>query len=521
MLSRLLLAGALVAGPCSSPILAQSLGPAFTIRSSPTIIPQVCDVTYDVTRDVYGVVFGRADGTLRVQRFRASGTLVGDEVNVGSGYNARIVDLNLRNRFVVLWQSGDAILARIVDPASGLTSGTVTLASSVTAWSMDAAGDATTVDDDVLVVYCSDRLVLGAQLNVSATFQLQVVSQVPIRVGSASTSYARITESVGPSGRLLVAWSEASATSTRILGTVITKELGVLRGAFSIDPSGPEGREVRGIDGDGENFVVAYTKREPANTGISDVFARAVSFDFASGTTHVGGQQAIEADANDNEGFPTVAFTGSSHLVAYIDGTVSQSDVHGRSVEPFACRLCEQRFGLDSNNVDAGYLCASVAERAAGASTAVALVVWTRQIGGGSGTTIRGRLYTPEVGTSRQLGGGCGGGGTAYAACSRHGNSEFRLRVKGALPGNALVVLSPRRIDMACTACTLVPDPLVGVLLNGTVDSTGAGEVRLPIPNSTGLIGGRVYAQWLALRASGPCPLIAAHLSTAIEVEIQ
>lgn len=501
-------------------VAGQQLDPPFTIRSSSTIGTTVCDVAYDVTRDIYAVVYRGNDGYIRVQRFRRSGARIGGALTVGHGFAARIADINLRNRFVVLWQTSGVVFARIVDPASGAVSRTVTLTSSATTVGgrgFDVASNGSIISDDVIVVWGRSRDVIGIELQVTASFQLRIGNAVTIDSASTAVTDVHISRGGGPIDRHLVAWGEANQTNIR--GAIVTGTLQVLDTSIRIDSSGAERRFVDGIDGDGENFVVAYTKRESTSGSLSHVFARAVTFDPTSPTSTVAKpERVIEADPNDQEFGPTVAFTGSSSLVSYADQTGGESDFYAKSVEPYSCHLCEPQFGLDSNNGGTGPICSSVADRAVGGRSEGALVVWItfRTISGRGVATIRGRYYAAEDGAVRFQGGGCGAGGSTIAACARRGFGHFRVRNVDTQSGTRFLVLSPIRIDMDCGPCRLVPDPLLGVVV--AVRGT---SVVMPLPNDAGLVGAKFYAQWILVRSGAPCASFPGHFSDAVEVEIQ
>src|SRR5690606_18770351 len=148
---------------------------------------------------------------------------------------------------------------------------------------------------------------------------------------------------------------------------IVDRSLRVLDTAIRIDSSGAERRFVDGIDGDGENFVIAYTRREATTGSSSDLFARAVTFDPGSpATTCARPEQVVEADRGDQAFGPTVPLPGSSSLVAYADHPGGGSDFYAKSLDPYSCDLCEPQFGLDTSNGETGLICSSVADRAVG-----------------------------------------------------------------------------------------------------------------------------------------------------------
>lgn len=509
MTKSLLLACLCCAVPSAA---AQQIGSPFTIRSSPTISrTSSCDVAYDVTRDVYAVVYRRLDGIVRVQRLSSTGRLLGGEISIGRG-EGRIANISSRNRFVVVYQRGSTISARIVDPASGALSNPLTVTTSSDA-TFAVGGEATTVDDDIVVVWARNGQIIGAQVSVSSTFQLSRFGERTIGSSGAQFPHIVISTSGGSAGRYLVAWEERANTVLR--GAIITRNIGLLD-TFLIDvvPSGQRGF-VTGADGDGGSFVVGYQH------GFG-VFARGLTLDPLSNTTAVGPERVIEADSNRAEELPTVAHIGASSLIAYRERT-SGSDFYAKSVDPFSCQICEPQFDLDTPNGGRGEKVESISDSAAGGSGERVFIAWLRHesVNGTSVATIRGRFVHAEDGIATDRGGGCGAGGTAFATCARHGHSPFEIRVRGALFGNGILVISPRRIGLPCGSCELVPDPAVGVVVLTQIAPSGAGSVAIPLPASNDLIGARFFAQWLVLQNAGACSQLPGHFSNALEVEIQ
>jgi hypothetical protein len=95
------------------------------------------------------------------------------------------------------------------------------------------------------------------------------------------------------------------------------------------------------------------------------------------------------------------------------------------------------------------------------------------------------------------LGGGCGGG-TLSAVCANRGNQNFALRLYGAAASvPASLMLSASRATLACGPCTIVPDLATSIAFNSITNQQGSAAVMVPIPNSAGLAGAALLAQWI------------------------
>ena len=110
-----------------------------------------------------------------------------------------------------------------------------------------------------------------------------------------------------------------------------------------------------------------------------------------------------------------------------------------------------------------------------------------------------------------------------YATCARPGNAYFTHRLRSARPSSAaFLLLSQERLDAACGACSIVPDPFTGFVLVTATDASGHAEIVTRIPNSWPLVGLTLLEQWLVVDPSSPgCSQLGTDVSTALSVEIQ
>jgi hypothetical protein len=205
-----------------------------------------------------------------------------------------------------------------------------------------------------------------------------------------------------------------------------------------------------------------------------------------------------------------VAWNDGSGLVGFLHETEFKFSV--ASIDPFDCTDCEGVFVLQ-DALAAGPSIASEVDGGGVGSTAVCC--W--EIAG----RVFSRAYRADDGVVADLGGGCGGGGTALATCAVVGNADFDFRLRSATPGAAAwLVLSAGVLGTSCGSCRLIPDPFRSgfVLPAGSVDARGDALVSVPIPNRPTLLGGaRFYGQWLV--GGSECGVF--DLSNAISIQIQ
>ncbi|MEM7206165.1 MAG: hypothetical protein AAF628_38285, partial [Planctomycetota bacterium] len=300
----------------------------------------------------------------------------------------------------------------------------------------------------------------------------------------------RVSSNAGRVGRYLVVWRQAGD----LFGAVVDPSLrllarsrvarGVVSGADSFD-----------VDGDGTTWLVAYTVDRTASR---DVAAVSVTWNATTRGLDISTPFMIAASPVREES-PVVAFADDAYLVGYVRPR-SSSLV---AVDPLTGAFCEQS------------TVPGVQALAAETGGDHAILGW------GGSSTVSHQMFLVADGVTRDLGGGCGHGGEARAACAVRANRAFELRLRGAPPGvPAIVAVGPRGTGIGCGPCQLVPDPAATAWVPAGVTS-GAGRAALqaPIPTVASVVGSSFVQQWLLW--SGTACHGAFALSNALEVRVQ
>lgn len=524
----LLLCALLLAGSTRAQSVSISTGPIDSWSSA----------AYDATNDVFLVVWEDNSGFLSGQvvtgQFvRSDGTLRGSRFTIGVVNNflyipthPRVANVALRDAFVVVWESADAgtIQARAVSAgAPGPLPGVVTVAQGLRLpEGADVGGDATGLGDAATVVWRDDGVssrIRAASVSVAANGSLTVSLPVDLTSGANPTNTPAISKSGGAPGRHLVAWRN----SGRITGVVIDHGL-VSLGAFSASALGTAfSGQLPGVDGDGTSWLVAYPT---ANSSSSDIRGCKVSFHAVTGQTTTEPEVVLAGEPNLGELEPVVAWVGGSYFVGYSLGAT----VHVKSVDPFTCLPCEGDFTLFTSAASHPPRGLAIASELSGAPTAtrsreLALMAWAgRAIGNPCCYNIEGMMLPADDGIVTDLGGGCARGGTSFATCAVTGNASFALRLQGAVPMSqswAVISAGQLLVGFPCGACTLIPDPVLGVVVSvGATDEHGDAALSFAIPPDPVLVGATLLTQWLTAAAPSACA-IGIDFSNALSVQIQ
>ena len=149
-------------------VLDPLLGGIFNVAVSTTTDDGDPDVAYDSGNNVYLVVFERVfsatDHDIHCQRVSAAGALVGSRIFLDNSsgtydYQPSVANSNAADRFVVVWTRLTSpnydVRGNSVNAADGTFPGTqvVVAGSADIEYWPDVGGEATTADDDVLVVW--------------------------------------------------------------------------------------------------------------------------------------------------------------------------------------------------------------------------------------------------------------------------------------------------------------------------------------------------------------------------------
>ena len=484
------------------------------------------DVAYDASRDRYLIayrVFIGSSPQIRALSMPASGTignLIAVTSNAAFPSYARVANINVRNAFLLVWEDGRDIYAAGI----GINSAThLTSAIPVTGGGIyqfpDVGGEFTTIADDAVVIYRhrTNGTIFSRQVEVRAAGTIRVVGTEQVVApdgGTWTNSIARISKSGGPTGRFLVTLHRifTGGALNRIRGIVISRnqvilDPNVVLGSSSTSSQLPDN------DGDGTDWVVAYT-RTATPGGDPDVVCVGVHFDSVNGARTTP-ERNVEAQLNDRELDPCVAWLGDSAVIGFADETSTSGiyDVYMQSINPFNCQGCERPLGsgeglhislsLDSDSV-------AVASRfSGGVLTGEALFAWEQNAPGANTGTIMAHRYDAIDGAKFDLGGGCGSGGEALAACARVGHSDFELRLRGAPPLQLTFAVFgfASSTQQVCGSCTLFPDLNQSATFLTMTNGRGQARIALPLPNDSSLRGLNFWEQWIVPQPSNPCML--------------
>lgn len=386
--------------------------------------------------------------------------------------------------------------------------------------SIDVGGEATTLDDDVIVVF-NDISVSGlirlAECNPATLTTLQLID---LTTTPGLDRWVAIASTGGLPGRYLITWERQANGNPDIYGAIVDRDLNVLVRPFPIAQT-TDFERFADVDGDGTNWIVAYERASSNISGDHDVLCRRVTYDARSGAAYVSGAVVVEGDVGDDETRPTVSWSGESVQIAFSDrGGVS--GLYVTSLESFQCVPCE---GESRVQASTGYsfppsirVYPNIRVASTGASGSQAqggLRVWV-----GPNSEIFGETFAVHDGAVRDLGGGCGAGGEAGATCAAVGAPAFGLRVQHAAPAATswLVLGVAPPVNFACGPCTLVPNPVA--VLPALTDALGNAEVAFQLGNDPSQRGAMLQAQWLVI-APGGCSALGLSLSNAIEVTIE
>ncbi len=480
------------------------------------------DIAWDETNLVYLAVwqrrFSSSSTGIRGQLIDSVGGLVGPVLGIRlSSFNGmfpRVANVNLRDAFVVVWTENLDIVAASVLASSGAISNAVqVVAGTDLQLNPDVSGEATPADDEAIAVWvnATQSKIQTRQITVASNGALSPFGTVDITTGNFNDTQPAISASGGATGRHLITWSRLFGTTRDIRAAVVDRNLGVLFSLLGV-ASSPDDEEDPAVDGDGTNWVVAYTTEASPFSGDNDVACRGVSYDPAAGSTYLSASEVIvEGDTNDDEIDPSVAWVDASVLIGYADesGTAGDYDAYVKSVDPFSCVTCEGEFALEvgARNTDS--------VRIATNGTYEAIIVW----GSTDRSTFEGdvvaQAFLEDAGRFVDFGGGCGLGGSAFASCARAGNAGFTLRLQHAAPGApAWLILSPEPMFVGCGPCAIVPDPFRGFAISvGSTDSRGNATLNAPLAIGLSI---EFYMQWLVSRAGGAC--LGFDLSNALHV---
>lgn len=503
------------------------------------------DVAFDATNNVFLVVFQRTfsatDYDVHGQRVNLDGTLNGGRLLIenagGLQYGGRVANVNAADTFCVVYTldsgTSDNIVGRAVRASDGaIGAQTVLVDTANNLGTPDVGGEATTVDDEAIVVWedFTTGEILAKQVTVNGTTPSLAPFAATVVVGDVSTwtnSGPEISKSGGDTGNHMIVWMRqfTGVTNTSVRGAIVDRNLGVLDNL--VLDSGSGDHDSPEVDGDGRNWVIAYDSEPTSGSGNTDIVAFAVGLDTtlplgSQGVNRTG--EVVVQGTSLNEFGAGVCWTGEGALVTWTrTWSGSDTDVLGRLVDLFTCADCTGSLFAFNADTDRELTIRAASMQSGGANGTRCLAAWTFEdiTSPPAGTTsyVQGRLFDADDGVGVNLGGACGGGGVATFSCMRTGNSAFRLRLLEATPSAAtFAMIGYRSISRSCGSCTLVVDPWTGfVALAGSTTSAGEDSYLLAIPANSSLSGFGIFAQW-AVAGSG---CVGFDLSNAIRATIE
>ena len=338
----------------------------------------------------------------------------------------------------------------------------------------------------------------------------QVVASIP-----SATSLLRgetsISRTGGRIGRWLIVWNEGRSNNTTpqlLCGRFLLRDGSFDGPSFVIeDDALTTSISSFAVDGDGENFLVAY------NDG--DAVARARCIRRTATGPYVTNSTTVYTGLT-GAAVTSVAWMGSSVLIgASVSGAPTRR-ARLYSVDSYSGVSCEGGFDLTgtTQTIDVG-----IGSRFDGVNTSSrdAFLAWS----GNSGFVYEGyaQRFRTDSGSIQNLGGGCGSGGAALVSCSRSPvTAPHYLRLRGAAPSAmAYLALSRGSLGIACGGgCQLLADPFDGAVVGLLTDALG--DAALNVPIGPGLVGQRFVFQWISPGAS--C-FGGFDLSNALQVTIQ
>jgi len=511
-----------------------ALGTLLAVVTAPSSVAQIQlssegedpVAAYNASLGEYFVVWTRVNlsASLSGRRVALNGALLGAERYLGPGaanfltsaHDASVAPVQTGSaRWVVaaLSSRNETHPAYITVDSQGRPLSNVLLLEpnlAVTSYTIDVGGEATALDDDVIVVY--DRrdpsaTPVGAIVAVELHPDSLSVLKTEILAEGSDVGTVSIASTGGLPGRYLITWTQGPSLGTDVYGAVVDRDLNVLVPAFPIARSAAVERHPQ-VDGDGTNWVVTYRRDD-------DVACRQVAYDPQTVSVSVSASATVYSGPVSNIMRPAVLWNDESCLVGYRKRSTVNRDLVVESLETFGCRPCEGAFPIAQNVSKAGFFTSDLGMAAVPGGDR-GILVWEDGFSFGA---VWLQVYSTDDGDVRDLGGGCGQGGVASATCAAVGTSSFGVRVQQAAPASAgWLMLGPSAANFACGPCTLVPVPVVAVPVS--LDSVGTAQVTLSVPANPSLRGAALLAQWL-VTAPGGCAPLGASFSNALSITIE
>jgi hypothetical protein len=496
------------------------------------------DVANEASNNTYIVTwqreFSATSSEIRAQRVQTNGSLLGSTIFVSAGgYNSNpsIAGNTLTNGMLIAWQTAGNVfgphnvVCRNVDSNTGLMStATLALASDPGNEIEPAVGGEAikliALDkQEVIVVWAADGSgIKGAQVRIpAAAGDPSVVSTFTVATNTPTEYNVRpvITKHGADEGVHLVVWERRpdALIGPANLHAQMVNRYGVLLGPPAIVANDAVDERDAAVDSmpDGAAFVIAYEREESDGLG-HDIYAR--SLIPSNGVLLQGaGPAIIEADLGDEETDPAVACPGAKAWIAYCDqsaaGTSLTTNIVVEAFDAKTLTQCEsllfsQSFGI-AQKPALSYVYATLLGGVQSLLTYGVLAAAPPFTGDIHAQIL---LTNAGTGTTQNLGGGCGGGGTLVGQGTPDiGSGLFQLNCTGIDPlaFKAILNFNVPTAPLTCGTCAWIP---FFIPIGQTIQSPGAAAFLTPIPCDPTLIGAALDAQFTSfLTTSSPCSL--------------
>ena len=499
------------------------------------------DVSYDVTHDVYLVVWERdysaTDIAVHAQRLGGDGNPVGGPIIVhdpstGLAGKPTVANVNLTDRFLVAWEEGPSLFGpwtvrgSCVDAATGAVSSDVSISSGGINTDPDAGGESTLVDDEVIVVWRKfpgqGKWIYGAAVACPA-------SGPPVPAGEQALlgndlDEPAITKHGGVAGRYLIG---ATHPGFAIEAVLIDRDLNVLD-TIAPAPAGLINPVAHvDVDGDGDDFVAVWDYAEGGVTGADrDIVCRGFTWDAVQGLQYTTPITAIASGVGVDESRPAVAMLGPKTAIAWSREISLQPPASAEIVVRMygkSCQVCGLEADIGSSTqpwYDSGPVLAS--RRASGDPGDRGFLAFeSTNLRPPFAGEIHGQLLE-AVGAGGSVVENtppCGSGGTIGHTAPIALASAYAYTLNGADPAAGVALLNlaaPGAARLPCGPCLIVA-PLIQV---PAVVTGGNASVASSAPCAMSLVGGVVQLQWWVVGAAGGCSIGSIQLAFSNIVDV-
>ncbi|MDA0372489.1 MAG: hypothetical protein O2865_01770 [Planctomycetota bacterium] len=483
------------------------------------------DIAFDVTNDVYGIVYqsesSATNHNIYLQLITGAGARQGGAVTIVRNNHlstmAKIANCNASDQFVIVWQDNGTGVFNVqgcaVDVLTSVRSAIVDIATNATDdIEPDVGGDSTLTGatPQCVAVWNEGSDIKSSVVDLST--DPPTIQPAQTVIGGIPVNSPVITKDGGADRRYFVALQVSPqgvlVTPIDATGTVVG---GPVNAAFS--PTSTFSRP--DIDGDGRHFTVVMEELEPGSTNDHDIRA---SHGVWTGTgLQLVDTFLIESDPGVDESRPCIALMHSKYVAAWIDPNGTAADIEATNLGLDSAARCGNPIVVASTATNTLSNPAIVSRRSGGDTLSDSGLLSNREENlTNARFLIRSRIYTTFGGGPVSVipgTGGCANGATAgVSGAAALGNQHFKVTLSGADPSSAIAVLA---LDLSLLPPVSLCGPGCGGIIvpQATAQlplSQGATELGLPIPCSTAFSGASMYAQWLVLGSSpaGSCPII-------------